>query len=108
MHINKEGDNRPNLLVIILGLISILFMILGVLSGGFATDPTIVDNLDYSYTATWNFEDLTNYTLSNLTAANGEVNITENTYFWNQSHGEDFEEGQKSNVVFQRDSGDGD
>ena len=78
---------------LLLGIIPILLLLVTVIQPGLASDPTVVDNLDYSFTATWNFEDMTNYTLANLTAANGEVNLTKTSDYWNQSTAADFETG---------------
>jgi hypothetical protein len=80
-------------------ILPILILLLTNLQSSVATDPTIVDNGDYTFSATWEFTDLTNYTMSNLTTSNGELNLTLNNYYWNQSNSSEFAKGQRTNVV---------
>ena len=95
----RHGEENRNIGGIIVGFLSILILLLTALQSNFVSEAVIVDNGDYTHTATWDFDDLTNYTLSNLTALNGEVNLTDNSYYWNQSIAQDFASGQRINVV---------
>ncbi len=101
--VSKGADVRTSNFSVLVVLFPILILLLSSIQSSLATDPLTVDNGDYTYTSSWAFEDLTNYTLNNVTASNGELNLTLNNYFWNQSSEVDFAKGQRSNVV----SGDG-
>ncbi|UCE38245.1 MAG: tandem-95 repeat protein [Thermoplasmata archaeon] len=95
----KRTSNFRGLFTAFLPIVIMFIMFLSSAQSGLATDPILVDNGDYTFTAIWEFEDLTNYTMSNLTTSNGEVNLTINNLFWNQSNAMDFVNGQRTNVV---------
>lgn len=56
-------------------------------------EPDIVDNGDYTMTATWDFEDPSDYLFFNTTMNNGEVNLTLKKYWWSQTTLDDFNKG---------------
>jgi hypothetical protein len=99
MVLPKRMEKNRSSSGLFLAILPIAILLLAALQSTVATEPTIVDNGDYTFTSTWDFNDLTNYTLTNLTTQNGEVNLTINDHFWNQSSAMDFAEGQRSNVV---------
>ena len=86
----KRTSNFHGILTAFLPIMIMLLMFLTSAQRGLATDPILIDNGDYTFTAIWEFEDLTNYTTNNLTTSNGEVNLTINNLFWNQSNAMDF------------------
>ncbi|UCG70079.1 MAG: DNRLRE domain-containing protein, partial [Thermoplasmata archaeon] len=99
MNIPKKGAGNRSFRGIIPYFLPIMIFLLTSTHGGFTSGSFVIDNGDYTFTSTWEFEDMTNYTLENITAQNGAVNLTGNNYFWNQSSAFDFATGQKSNVV---------
>jgi hypothetical protein len=56
-------------------------------------EPEILGGGDFNMTATWNFDNASDYVLYNLTMENGEVNLTTNSFWWNQTTYGDFEAG---------------
>ena len=99
MVIKRENTRSRSVFGLLLCFFPVFILMLTSIHSGFASDITIVDNGDYTFTATWDFNDMTNYTLTNTTASNGEINITMQSHYWNQSGEKDFAEGQGSNVV---------
>jgi hypothetical protein len=99
MVLPKSMERNRNFSGLFLAFLPIVILLLAAFQSSVATEPSIVDNGDYTFTATWEFDDMTNYTLSNLTAIGGEVNLTVNDHFWNQSNAMDFAGGQRTNVV---------
>lgn len=99
MVVRRSLDENRNIGGIFLAFLPIMILLLAGIQSGLAANPIIVDNGDYTYTATWDFTDLTNYTMTNVTPQNGELNLTTFNYFWNESDATDFSGGQRTNVV---------
>ncbi len=58
-----------------------------------SAEPEIQSGGEYNMTATWNFDNSSDYILYNLTMQNGEVNLSTNSFWWNQTTYEDFTTG---------------
>ncbi|UCE36959.1 MAG: hypothetical protein JSW00_15905 [Thermoplasmata archaeon] len=58
-----------------------------------AGEPDIIDNGDYTMSAIWDFDDITKFNLDNLTMKPGSVDLTLDTFWWNQTTYEDFSSG---------------
>jgi hypothetical protein len=99
MVVRKSYEINRSIGGILLAFLPIMILLLAGIQSGLTANPTIVDNGDYTFTATWDFTDLTNYTLTNVTSQNGELNLTTFNYFWNESNSMDFSGGQRTNVV---------
>jgi hypothetical protein len=56
-------------------------------------EPDITDNGDNTMTAIWDFDDPADYYLYNTTMNNGEVNLTLEKYWWDQTTQNDFNYG---------------
>jgi hypothetical protein len=99
MNITRADAGNKNIWSAIFCFLPVLILLLTTIQSGLASEPVVVDNGDFTFTSIWDFNDLTNYTLSNLTASNGELNLTIKEHYWNQSSAQDFSEGQGSNIV---------
>ncbi len=77
-----------------------LFLIIGGLIQNFTafSEPIVTDNPDGTKTANWTLEDPSYYNLYNLTMENSAVNLTLNSFWWNQTTQSDFETGTMLNV----------
>ena len=83
----------------LMAILSVFILLAMSVQNGLVAEPVIMDNLDYSFTATWEFDDMTNYTTSNVTGVNGEINLTKTSSYWNQSSAFDFAQGESYNVI---------
>jgi hypothetical protein len=97
------NKNRTNNYIFVLILIFLLIFQLVPFShfpkNEVSAEPNIEDNLDYTMTATWDFNDPTDYNLYNTTMTNGEVKLTLGKYWWNQTHELDFKTGELINTT---------
>ncbi|UCG70226.1 MAG: PKD domain-containing protein [Thermoplasmata archaeon] len=84
-------------------LVFLLFLQLTVFidkpKGIVSAEPNLEDNLDYTVTATWDFNDPSDYLLNNTSMRNGEVELTLGKYWWNQTDEMDFTTGNFINTT---------
>jgi hypothetical protein len=84
--------------ILILSLLSQIYPVFHVLENHVKAQPEITDNGDFTITAIWDFDDPTDFDLYNTTLANGEVNLSLPTFYWNQSTQSDFDLGTHSST----------
>ena len=93
MVVRKSYEINRSIGGIFLAFLPIMILLLAGIQSGLTANPTIVDNGDYTFTTTWDFTDLTNYTMTNVTPTNGELNLTTLNYYWNESDAMGFSGG---------------
>jgi hypothetical protein len=85
-------------LILIILLLSQLYPVFHGIKNHVKAQPEITDNGDFTITAIWDFDDPSYFDLYNTTIANGAVNLSLPTFYWNQSTQSDFDLGTHSST----------
>ncbi|UCF08100.1 MAG: DNRLRE domain-containing protein [Thermoplasmata archaeon] len=78
---------------------ALFFISLGLLPIYLAgSEPIVTDNLNGTITANWPLENSSYYNLYNLSMENGEMNLSRDGFWWNQTEQSQFETGTLYNI----------
>lgn len=84
--------------ILIVSLLTQIYPVFNYLENHVKAQPEITDNGDFTITAIWDFDDPSDFDLYNATMANGKVNLSLPTFYWNQSAQSDFDLGTHSST----------
>ncbi len=92
----RHGMSRRKQFLVV-GLILLMMIPLSSLANAVDVDPAITKVLT-DYEATWDFSDITNYTLVNTTIKTGELGLTSSEFFSVDNTVADFQAGTTTNI----------
>lgn len=98
--IPNNTNSRPKSLVTISFFLVVSFLFLSPFFGAVGDEPDIVDQGSQEFTATWTFDNPSDFTTKETIISNSEVVLETHQYFWNQTTQNDFNSAvQKDNVT---------